>query len=88
MSTEQVDPEAIVYERPTKKATKGEIFKKEHGYSRTLSKLANKLSVSVDTYREMRRARKKQESKVQKAKRDSALAGRKAKASKVGGKTK
>jgi hypothetical protein len=41
------------------KLTPGELFRKEHGYSRTMSKLMNKYNCStVEEYRKIRKSRR------------------------------
>ena len=62
--------------------TKGELFKKKHGYSRTMAKNMKKHDTfGVDEYRKLRKEKRKQHKKVLAAKKDKVLAGKKVKAS-------
>ncbi len=64
--------------------TKGELFKLEHGISRTLKRnmLRNGLNMSqIREYRELRKRRKKLQTTNRKAKHDAALGHRRNKAS-------
>lgn len=52
----------------TPSPSNGAIFKKRHGYSKTLKRLLHKYGLSIEEYRQIRRERKLKEKKVRQEK--------------------
>lgn len=66
------------------KLTKGEIFKKENGMSRTMAQnIKNNNVGGVEEYRLLRKEKRKKQQSVIKAKKDKVRAGRKVKVTTV-----
>ncbi len=78
-----LDFQPIIYERDSRKKTKGELFKEKNGYSKTIKRLSTDKGLTVEDYKRIRRQRKKVEKGVQAAKHDAAKSGRKSKATAV-----
>lgn len=79
MTTEETP---VIPKAPQK--SKGQLYKETHGISKTMKNLLLKHSVNtVDEYKVVRKARKKRQNELAKAKRDRVKAGKKSKDTKL-----
>jgi hypothetical protein len=85
-----IDQPGVVKLKAEKKPTKGQLFKKENGYSKTMKRNLKKADLSpnmIDIYKEKRKARKAKERKAKRIKRETSVTFKRLNGKKKGSKS-